>query len=137
MSLRDELQRIYEDRQRLTPRDVVDVARDPQHPLHSRFEWDDSVAGPKWREQQARELIRSVRIQYIDRAGRPSDVRAFHAVRGPDGRSSYRPAEEIVENEVVTAVLLAEMEREWRQLRARWERFDEFRELVRRDVDAA
>lgn len=44
---------------RITPRALVDAARDPDSPLHSFFEWDDSEAAEKYREMQARTLLRS------------------------------------------------------------------------------
>lgn len=47
---------------RLTPEEVVEVARDPRHPLHGRFEWDDQKAGHAYRLAQARSLIRSVEV---------------------------------------------------------------------------
>lgn len=136
VSLRDQLQGIYDERRSLTPADVVDVARDPEHPLHERFEWDDSVAGERWRQHQAGELIRSVKIAFVDPQGRPADVRAFHAVRSDKGHA-YRPTDEIVQDEIATKVLLQDMEREWRALQARWSRFEEFSAMVRRDVEAA
>lgn len=48
---------------RLTPEDVVAAAADPASPLHGAFDWDDAAAAAKWRIEQARELIRSVRIE--------------------------------------------------------------------------
>jgi len=47
----------------LTPSRVVDVARSPLNPLHKYFEWDDAVAAEKYRQDQARELIRCVHIE--------------------------------------------------------------------------
>lgn len=47
---------------KLKPDDVVQVASDPDSPLHPAFEWDDSVAAHKHRLRQARDLIRSVRV---------------------------------------------------------------------------
>jgi hypothetical protein len=47
---------------KLTPDDVVRAARDPNNALHEYFDWDDSVAGQKWRIQQARHLIASVQV---------------------------------------------------------------------------
>lgn len=47
---------------RLTPRAVVDAARDPKSALHDQFEWDDTVAAEKWRLDQARDIITSVKI---------------------------------------------------------------------------
>lgn len=48
---------------RLTPELVVEAARDPASPLHSHFEWDDPKAAAAHRLDQARTLIRSVKIQ--------------------------------------------------------------------------
>jgi hypothetical protein len=48
--------------QRLTPRVVVDDARDPQSPLHPCFEWDDLRAAELHREQQARRVLSAIRV---------------------------------------------------------------------------
>ena len=48
---------------KLTPELVVQSARSKNSPLHDYFDWDDKVAGVHWRIQQARELIRSIRIE--------------------------------------------------------------------------
>lgn len=47
---------------RLTPDAVVAAASDPQSPLHNRFEWDDSKAAHQFRLEQARTLIRGVKM---------------------------------------------------------------------------
>ena len=49
----------------LNPRHVVEAARDPDHPLHSRFEWDDSAAADKYRLAQAEGLIRKVKLHIV------------------------------------------------------------------------
>lgn len=41
---------------------VVDEARPEDAPLHPAFEWDDSVAGEKYRLYQARNLVRSIEV---------------------------------------------------------------------------
>lgn len=46
----------------LTPESVVDAAADPESPLHSFFTWDDGEAAKSWRVEQARRLIRSVKV---------------------------------------------------------------------------
>lgn len=46
----------------LTPQRLVDVSRDVNAPLHNEFEWDDSIAGEKYREQQAQKLIQHLVI---------------------------------------------------------------------------
>lgn len=131
--LRSELLAVREKYGELTPANVVDAARDEDHPLHSRFEWDDAVAGEKYRIAQAKQLIRVVRETYTDPTGKPADVRSFHAIPRENG-IVYEPAEEIARDDIATKVLLASMEREWRALRARYERFAEFRALVLGDL---
>lgn len=120
----------------LTPQIVLDVARDPSHPLHTRFEWDDAVAAEKRRREQAHELIQSVKISYAAPNGERSEIRAFHAVRKESGHV-YDPADEIVQDDIATRVLLADMEREWRALRARWSGFKQFAAMVRADLEAS
>jgi hypothetical protein len=44
----------------LQPETVVDEARPVSSPLHSRFEWDNTIAGQQYRIWQARQLIRVV-----------------------------------------------------------------------------
>lgn len=136
MSLRDQLQKIEKDHGALTPRVVVDAARDENHPLHERFEWEDSVAGERWRTYQAAQLIRSVRVTY--KPGTDSDaprsVRAFHAVRTENG-NVYRGAEDIANDEFARALVLSDMEREWKQLLRRYREFEEFLSMVRTDIE--
>ena len=48
---------------RLTPLAVVLDAEDPASPLHDHFEWSDEKAAAKYRLEQARSLIRSVRVE--------------------------------------------------------------------------
>jgi len=50
-------------RGRITPREVVDDARDDASPLHPLFEWNDGIAADRYREEQARVLIGRVRIE--------------------------------------------------------------------------
>ncbi len=50
---------------KLTPEQVVEAASDESSALHSCFTWDDSEAAARWRLDEARELIRSVRIETV------------------------------------------------------------------------
>jgi len=141
--LREHLQEIYDRRGRLTPDDVVEVAKDENHPLHNRFEWNDSTAADAYRRTQAQELIRSVRVTYVDRAGAEQKTRAFVAVRQPlpadeteddepeiNGGYRYIPAEVVAKDELLARQALAEMEREWKTLRAKFDRFASYCKVV-------
>jgi hypothetical protein len=50
-AIRDQLQSIYDEQGVLTPALVVETARDENHPLHASFEWDDGIAGEKYRHK--------------------------------------------------------------------------------------
>lgn len=133
--LRGELQAIYDEHKRLTPSLVVDAARDEAHPLHARFEWDNAIAGEKYRLDQARDLIRSVRVVYREADEREAarTVRAYHAVRDEQG-TAYQPAEAIAESPFLSKLLMQDMEREWKALLRRFGQFGEFLEMVRGDL---
>jgi hypothetical protein len=49
----------------LSPADVIDAARNPNSAMHSQFEWDDSEAAQAYRLQQARALIRRVKVNVV------------------------------------------------------------------------
>jgi len=53
---------VLEKNGRLTPEQVVEAATDKKHPLHGEFEWNNKKAGHLYRMEQARTLIRSVRL---------------------------------------------------------------------------
>lgn len=44
---------------------VVELAKNPNHPLHNEFEWNDAVAAYQYRLAQARRMLR-VRVAYKD-----------------------------------------------------------------------
>jgi hypothetical protein len=130
-ALRDQLLQVRELHGAITPQRVVDAARPEEHPLHERFEWDDSVAGEAYRRHQAHDLIRSVRVSYVSPKGQPETTRAFVAVPVEnDPQPEYQLAEEVALDPVKRAIVVAQMEREWRTLRARYGHLTEFLALV-------
>lgn len=134
MNLREILTGIYDNNAALTPPLVVNLARDENHPLHDRFEWDDTVAGEAYRRVQAAELIRSVKISYATSPeSAPSSVRAFHAVPRPAG-NTYVPTEEIAEDPFMRELVMRAAEREWRTLQRKYAHLAEFIDMIRRDV---
>lgn len=75
----------------ITPQLVVARAASKANPLHKYFTWDDTEAARKHREWEARMLIRSVSVTFIDSGGREQAVRAF---------VNLKPDEESDENEL-------------------------------------
>ena len=59
-----------ETRGRLTPESVVEAARDASSPLHEHFNWNNESAAHSHRIEQARRLIRSIRVVIVEDAVR-------------------------------------------------------------------
>lgn len=135
--LRDELAGIYRREGRLTPELVVDEATPEGAALHHRFEWDNNVAGHKYRLVQARELIRSVLVTYkeSDELG-PQQARAFVATYKPGDAESqgYVPTEEALADELTATLVLRAFERDLASLRRSYQHLSEFRSLIRREL---
>lgn len=133
--LRSHLEAIRAQYGSLRPQCVVEEARDVTHPLHSRFEWDDSVAGEAYRLHQARQLIRSVKIVYkeTDESGPAKSARAYVSLTD-DTEQAYEPVDEVARDPFKRQLVLNNMQREWKALFNRYKEFEDFTEMVRRDV---
>lgn len=83
-----ELEKIQEEYGELTPTIVVDSARPDNSPMHKLFTWDDAVAGELHRQNEARFILRNLRIEYTrkDEQDEPKilKVRAFLNVETND-----------------------------------------------------
>ena len=90
----NELERIYSERGDISPAAVVDDSRPEAAPLHSCFEWDDAAAAEKYRETQARLIIRSiVTVGESNRSAAPIETRAFVSA---DSCGGYKPISVVV-----------------------------------------
>lgn len=61
----------------LEPNDIVEAARDEASVLHPHFEWEDAQAAELYRQDQARELVRSLTIDVSRSNLEERPVRAF------------------------------------------------------------
>lgn len=93
---------------RLTPSAIVEAAKDTRSALHRHFLWDDVAAAQAYREQQARELVRLIRIETED-AEEP--IRAFLSVKDGAG-TSYRTAAEVAGSVDLQLAVLRQAERD-------------------------
>lgn len=136
--LREQLLDIRDAYGKLTPDNVVHASMPPSAPLHHHFDWDDSIAGPKWRRHQAHELIRAVRITYREPTDEQdaTDIRAFHAVRDDTGHY-FEPADVVAADPILTELVLRDMRREWEALRRRYGHFSEFVDIVQSSLTPA
>jgi len=80
----------------LTAKNLVDVSRPEDAPLHEEFDWDNEVAGEKWREHQARNVINSIRVVKVNE-GDTNGVRAFFHLKMAE--PEYESIQVIVKDE--------------------------------------
>lgn len=77
----------------LTAKNLVDASRPETAPLHSEFEWNNDIAAEKYREDQARYIIRHLVI--IPDDGQDEPVRAYITIR--QGFEESKPYDHIYE----------------------------------------
>lgn len=122
----------------IRPQTVVELAKNPKHPLHPAFEWSDTKAAAKYRIAQARRLIAcTVVVQHPSH--RSSQARlAYVSIGTPQAGSGYVEAREAMDHEEVRKRILLDA---YRQLQAWHNRFKHLKELagtldvVRQELD--
>lgn len=129
--LQRELSRIASKDGVLRPERIVDVARDPKHPLHNCFEWDDSKAGEAYRLVQAQALIRYVKISITTPEEKIVVVRMFESLPSDrkDG-TGYRSIQSIMSDKDKYQELLKSALAELESFRVRYRHLVELAPLI-------
>lgn len=116
--------------------DVIESARNEASPLHSWFDWNDSIAAHNWRLVQARSLIRYA-VTYIESDPNRTPIRAFVSLspQRVEG-GGYRAMVEVLQTPSMRQQMLEDAldehltyERRWAHLNELTKAFDEFRKL--------
>lgn len=95
---------------RLEPDQIINEAVNESSPLHYYFEWDDEKAGAAYRLDQARELIRRVKIIVTYEETEIKTVRYIRDVETPGDEQGYIAVKRIKAKNV-NATLAEELER--------------------------
>ena len=140
----------------LTPKTLVAASRDENAPLHSEFEWNDSIAGEKYREFQARKLIGNLIITKSD-TGKEREVqfaeqeykdRGFvsvgstrsssgndHSENNEDeGKKQYVPLFAALSNEAWKQSLFESAKRDLQYFKAKYYRLEQLSKIIA-DID--
>jgi len=88
------LKQVYQQNNNLTPHLAVEVAKDPNSPIHNDFEWDDTKAGYEYRLYQARTLIRKVSFVFET----SQEPERFINIVNNEGEHSYHPETVVIKN---------------------------------------
>jgi hypothetical protein len=119
----------------LSPWDVVEAARDAGSPLHCLFEWSDSAAAVKYREEQARGMLRAFCVV----RGSESEVetvRVYQFVKtakGPDDSSAgkYWPLEDALKDPEHRRRIIGDLKRELRNMAFKFRQIKEMASVWR------
>lgn len=112
----------------LEPRDVVNAARDKGNPLHIHFEWDDRVAAEAYRVDQARNIIRIVRV--VDDEASEGTSRAFISVNGKNG-VSYRAVDDVKASQDLQEAVLEQAEKDLEAFERRYKELKDICAIVK------
>ncbi len=94
-----------------TPQDLVKYARNENSELHKCFEWNDSIAGEKYRELQAQKVLTTLVItKDLGEDKKPVQYRLF--VNTGDRSGNYKPLPVVIRKQDEYGRLLEMAKRE-------------------------
>lgn len=112
----------------ITPKIVLDSARSEDALLHPCFEWNDGVAAEKYREDQARFLIRNLVVKVEQNDSPPKTVRAYvNVAQDMDQAGTFIDVETAVNNAKMREQMLRNA---FRELQAFQEKYKNLSELA-------
>jgi hypothetical protein len=120
------LQRLRDRDGEADPKRFAEEARNPRHPAHRHLEWDDAKCGVLYRIEQARCLIRVIRIEHSEEF-----YRAFVSVPKKDGGRQYVSFGDVLSSRELQDALLAQAQQDLEVWQQRYRELREIVELVR------
>lgn len=122
-----------------TPAALVEESRPPMAPLHTAFEWDDSVAAEQYRQEQARQVIRAVvLVPEPEKREQTPVVRAFVSIANPAGPNPqsrmYKPVLAVLENPAEADELKRRLRNDLLRLRQRYLNIIEMDDMLKEQM---
>ncbi len=125
-----EIERIEKENGEVTNQAVVDAARPKESVLHGLFEWNDKIAGEKWRLQQARCMLAAL---VVDQSDDGYDKRAFvnvtPAPENPSNPPRFINYKDAMRDEDMRETLLKNAIHELEILKDKYETLTELQEV--------
>ena len=123
----EEIERIESVYGEATSKNVLEEARPEDSILHPLFEWDDAIAGEKYRLHQAGNLIRAIVI--VD-TPTEEPIRAWVQVKEGNTKGSYINVEKAMSNDETRAIVLNNAKKELAMFRNKYKKFNEFAKVM-------
>ncbi len=112
----------------LTPKNIVNLARNENSVLHEMFEWDDTVAAEQYRKQQANLIIQNLKITVIADDNIERKVKAFVTVKR---NTVFEPIEKVVKDVDKYSLLLDKAYKELNGIKIKYRELQEIQDLLR------
>jgi hypothetical protein len=120
----EEAERIRDKRGKLTPEILIEESRHKNAVFHADIgeDWDDKIAGPKWRLLRARNIINSIVVVDHGEGGGEIEVQAFPniSIGGERESREYIPHEEVFGNGEMRESYLADVLARLRYMRMKY-----------------
>jgi len=118
-------QKVYEEigDNSITPEEVIEIAKNKKSELHKCFEWDDKIAGQKFRLQQARQVLNNLVFIPVKKEEQPVRIFSYTPETG------YKPTIQMVVNMDEYQSLLAQAKRELLAFERKYSTLSELQEV--------
>ena len=121
-AIADELLKLKNSAGVINPAEAVKWAKaNPESHLHGSLEWDDTIAGERWRVSQVRQLIA---IHIVDADGGRRFV-SLSIDRRHDGSNGYRSLEDVVGRPDLREIMLRDALADLERVQARYSKLTE------------
>jgi hypothetical protein len=116
----------------LHPAAVVEAAKPKSSPIHDFFEWDNTRAGQKYREWQARYLLGRIEV-IVTIDGQEDQMRAFHNITVEQNNSGldrgYVTLKDIEESEEYLETVMENCKRDATALYKRYHQYERLKKF--------
>lgn len=111
---------------KVTPQEVLEIARNENTELHKCFEWDNDVAAEKYRLIQAQRII--INLVFSKTDNEQEDIRCFQITTE---KNTYQPAQQFLVQQDEYQALLKRAKAELEAFRRRYASLTELEEVLK------
>lgn len=109
--------------------DIVEKAKDEKSEMHSCFEWNDSIAGQKYREHQAGNMVRML-VFTKEENGEQKKTNIRFIVSTGKHNNTYTSTRRIIRNEDEYSALLKRAYAELKAFKVKYSSLSELEEIL-------
>jgi len=120
-----EFEKIEKKYGKVTSELLLQNAEPIESPLHELFEWDDAVAGRKYRLSQATNIIINLAVE-VEKEQKPKKIRAYYNVSDTEKKGRFINAETAFSNPDTKEIILKRAYREMQSFVQKYENLTEF-----------